>query len=140
MERSLHKGLHKVKCRVCKKEVNYQGYKEHLETQHPDENPGDMRDFNQPTLFGGLKQKKVGEDKEKIKEEMDEEEKQGEEKEEDEEEEKDEGVGTEQGDGEIQKAAGELKIEAVDMWPWDWRASWSPGSTSWSTTTTPGDP
>ena len=107
-----------------------------------------MRDFNQPTLFGGLKRKKVGEDEEeKIEEEMDEEEKQGEEKEEDEEEEKDEGVGTEQGDGEIQKAAGELKIEAVDMslddwllWPWDWRVSWSPGSPSWSTTTTPGDP
>ena len=85
MEQSLHKGLHKVKCRECKKEVNYQGYKEHLKTQHPEENPGDMQDFNQPTLFGGLKRKKVGEDKEKIKEEMDEEEKQGEEKEEEEE-------------------------------------------------------
>ena len=74
-----------------------------------------MRDFNQPTLFGGLKQKKVGEDEEEKIEEMDKEEKQREEKEEDQEREKDEGEDIEQEGGEIQKAAGELKMEAVDM-------------------------
>ena len=121
MERGLSKGLHKVKCRICKKEINYQGYKEHLKAQHPEEDSENMRDFNQPTLFGGMKRKKVAEDEEeKRKEEMEEEElegeeKQREEKEEDQEREKDEGEDIEQEGGEIQKAAGELKMEAVEM-------------------------
>ena len=75
MERGVKKGLHKVKCRVCRKEVNYQGYKDHLKAQHPEEDSEILRDFNQPTLFGGLKRKKSGEEEEKEKKEEEEDEK-----------------------------------------------------------------
>ena len=69
----MSKDLHKVKCRVCRKEVNYRGYKDHLKAQHPEEDSEVLRDFNQPTLFGGLKRKKSGEEEEKEKQEEEEE-------------------------------------------------------------------
>ena len=92
-----------MKCRICKMEINYQSYKNHMKAQHPDEDCGDLKDYNQPTLFGKgwLKRKKSGEEEEEEEEEekrdhVDEEEK-------------------EQGEEETHQGAGELKTESVDM-------------------------
>ena len=68
-------GLHKVKCRICKKEINYQGYKNHIKTQHPDEDCGDLNAYNQPSLFGQgrLKRKNQIDEVEEEREEEEEE-------------------------------------------------------------------
>ena len=41
----------RVKCRVCKQDVNFQYYKEHLKSRHPGEDEKDLRGFGQPKLF-----------------------------------------------------------------------------------------
>jgi hypothetical protein len=89
MERGLQRGLHKVKCRICKKEINYQGYKNHLKAHHPDEDCGDLKSFNQPSLFkqGWLKRKNRGDEEREEEEEKEEDEKVEEEKDDDEQEE-----------------------------------------------------
>ena len=43
--------LARVKCRVCKQDVNFQYYKEHLKSRHPGEDEKDLRGFGQPKLF-----------------------------------------------------------------------------------------
>ena len=122
MQRGLQKGLHKVKCRICKKEVNYQGYKNHIKAQHPVEDCGDLKPYNQPSLFGQgwLKRKDRGEEEEEDEEETEETEEKEEEEKEDEEQEEEEkrdhdDEEKEQGEGEIHQGAGELKTEHVDM-------------------------
>ena len=100
MERG-KRDLNKVKCRVCRKEINYRGYKDHLKAQHPEEDCEVLRDFNQPTVFGGLKRKKSGEEEE-MKKQTEEEEKLDEEEKPSEEEEK-LGMRTSRGRGKLTK-------------------------------------
>ena len=51
--------LRRVRCRVCRKEINFQSYSDHLELTHPEEDPKDRREFGQARLFGGVMAKKV---------------------------------------------------------------------------------
>ena len=44
--------LKKVTCRVCREELNFQSYSDHLKARHPDKNPNNHRDYHQRTLFG----------------------------------------------------------------------------------------
>ena len=44
--------LKKVTCRVCREEVNFQSYPDHLKVKHPQENPSNLRDYHQRPLFG----------------------------------------------------------------------------------------
>ena len=59
-------GLQKVKCRVCKKEINQQSYSEHIKSQHPEEKSDDLRAAGQGSLArwagaGGVKRKLLSE-------------------------------------------------------------------------------
>jgi hypothetical protein len=56
-------GLLKVKCRVCAKEVNRQGYEAHLKVQHPMEVSTYLRTYGQSVLAwaGGKRKKPLGE-------------------------------------------------------------------------------
>ena len=48
-----------MKCRVCAKEVNRQGYEAHLKAQHPTEVSTNLRTYGQSVLaWGGVKRKK----------------------------------------------------------------------------------
>ena len=44
---------------MCRKEINFQSYSDHLELTHPEEDPKDRREFGQARLFGGVMAKKV---------------------------------------------------------------------------------
>ena len=44
--------LRKIRCRVCKGQVNHQGYSDHLRARHPEEDPKDVRVLGQRTIFG----------------------------------------------------------------------------------------
>ena len=43
-----HSGeLRRVKCRVCREDMNFQSYVSHLEFVHPEEDPRDRRELGQ---------------------------------------------------------------------------------------------
>ena len=63
--------LSRVRCRVCRKEINYQFYTNHLEVSHPDEDSNDRREAGQTRLFGGIMVKKVVQEEVKEQEEQD---------------------------------------------------------------------
>ena len=51
--------LRRVRCRVCREELNFQSYSDHIKALHPEEDPRDRREFGQAKLFGGVMVKKV---------------------------------------------------------------------------------
>jgi uncharacterized protein YijF (DUF1287 family) len=51
--------LRRARCRVCRKEINFQSYPNHLQLSHPEEDSDDRREAGQTTLFGSVKVKKV---------------------------------------------------------------------------------
>ena len=58
--------LQKVKCRVCKKEINQQYYSDHLKSKHPEEKSDNLRAAGQGSLAnwagaGGVKRKLLSE-------------------------------------------------------------------------------
>ena len=58
----------RVRCRVCRKEINYQFYTNHLEVSHPEEDSNDRRDAGQTRLFGGIMVKRVAQEEVKVQE------------------------------------------------------------------------
>ena len=60
--------LSTVRCRVCRKEINYQFYTNHLEVSQPEEDSNDRRDAGQTRLFGGIMVKKVAQEEVKVQE------------------------------------------------------------------------
>ena len=64
--------LKRVRCRVCRKDINFQWYRNHLEVSHPEEDSSDRREAGQARLFGGVKGKKVVQVEVKEHEEQDE--------------------------------------------------------------------
>ena len=46
--------LRKVRCRVCREEINFQSYPKHLQTSHPEEDSSDRREAGQGRLTRGL--------------------------------------------------------------------------------------
>ena len=44
---------------MCREELNFQSYSDHLKALHPEEDPRDRREFGQAKLFGGVMVKKV---------------------------------------------------------------------------------
>ena len=63
--------LSTVRCRVCRKEINYQFYTNHLEVSHPDEDSNYRREAGQTRLFGGIMVKKVVQEEVKEQEKQD---------------------------------------------------------------------
>ena len=51
--------LRRVRCRVCREELKFQSYSDHIKAVHPEEDPRDRREFGQAKLFGGVMVKKV---------------------------------------------------------------------------------
>ena len=45
--------LRKIDCRVCQSTLNFQSYKDHLTSKHPEENSRDLRGQSQAALFFG---------------------------------------------------------------------------------------
>ena len=60
--------LSRVRCRVCRKEINYQFYTNHLEVSHPEEDSNDRREAGQTRLFGGIMLKRVAQEEVKVQE------------------------------------------------------------------------
>ena len=48
---------------MCREELNFQSYSDHLKASHPEEDPRDRREFGQAKLFGGVTVKKVTKEK-----------------------------------------------------------------------------
>ena len=44
---------------MCREELNFQSYSDHIKAIHPEEDPRDRREFGQAKLFGGVVVKKV---------------------------------------------------------------------------------
>ena len=53
---------------MCRKEINYQFYTNHLEVSHPEEDSNDRREAEQTRLFGGIMRKKVAQEEVKVQE------------------------------------------------------------------------
>ena len=51
--------VRRARCRVCRKEINFQSYPNHLQLSHPEEDSDDRREAGQTTLSGSVKVKKV---------------------------------------------------------------------------------
>ena len=45
--------MRKIDCRVCQSTLNFQSYKGHLTSKHPEENSRDLRGHGQAALFFG---------------------------------------------------------------------------------------
>ena len=44
---------------MCREELNFQSYSDHIKAVHPEEDPRDRRELGQAKLFGGVMVKKV---------------------------------------------------------------------------------
>ena len=51
--------LKRVMCRVCRKVLNFQGYRNHLQVSVPEQDSSNRREAGQAWLFGGVKGKNV---------------------------------------------------------------------------------